>query len=91
MMAVLVPFPESRGFSQIWRSLYFIYNVCILELWEYGLPKSQKRILYFIHLGATHKEEVEEGDAQIPTIPFAKMFRLEGPGFLPRGSHPGSC
>lgn len=32
-------FSKSRGFSQICLSLYFIYNVCIWELWEYDLPK----------------------------------------------------
>jgi hypothetical protein len=39
MMAFLALFTESRGFSKIWMSLYFTYNVWILELRGYDSPK----------------------------------------------------
>lgn len=40
--------------------LDFIYNVYILELWEYDLPKSWKMIMYSICLGAIYEKEVSE-------------------------------
>lgn len=33
------PVGGGKTLGSIWMSLYFIYNVCILELWEYDLPK----------------------------------------------------